>query len=230
DGGLTNSGNGTLRFEIDGRPSESEQWDKIEATGAVVLDGVIEIVFNPFETFAPEDGDEWEIIRSATAVTGQFSVETISGAALPEGGVLEVVVEESKVLLVYRQGPASKTLSEWVTEHGLSGSDALAFADPDHDSRVNLIEFVTGGNPNSNEDVVNPVVQVENGHVTVTLAKPDYIPLGVTVLIQFSNDLIVWNDGDAVVITDDAHALKVQAGAPWSADSPTFVRLKILVP
>ncbi len=44
-----------------------------------------------------------------------------------------------------------KSFENWAQANSLSGDDALAAADPDHDGMDNLLEYALGGNPGSND-------------------------------------------------------------------------------
>ena len=64
---------------------------------------------------------------------------------------------------VVQVGPAGTTYESWAAEKGLTGPDALAGADPDHDGIPNSVEMVLGGHPKTGMDTaLLPTIELVN--------------------------------------------------------------------
>ncbi|MCP5536312.1 MAG: PKD domain-containing protein [Akkermansiaceae bacterium] len=106
--------------------------------------------------------------------------------------------------------PAPTGWTVWQADQ-FPGYPALsgAYDDFDGDGVDNLMEYITGTNPQSKGSYVRPVLSEESGYVTLTVNKAAGVS-GYTMLIQSSLDLSYWDTAGLVVVTDDASLLKVR--------------------
>jgi hypothetical protein len=116
----------------------------------------------------------------------------------------------------------------WATNKSLTGSDALATADPDDDGVSNLIEYALNADPTAADPATLPVVGVEGSNVTLTYRKNKNAP-DITFLVQSSTDLVLWTDESEGTKQSD-----IDAGTEsWKFDkalggnTKLFLRLKI---
>ena len=112
--------------------------------------------------------------------------------------------------------------TQWATDAGLSGTDALAAADPDHDGLNNLLEFVVGGQPNparanANSVGLLPGVVQSSGNVVFTFRRAALALTqpGLAITPEYSATLGTWVaaqdgvNGVTVVITPNGFSAGV---------------------
>jgi len=93
---------------------------------------------------------------------------------------------------------APLSYSDWATQNALSGTNALADADPDNDKLPNLLEYYMNLDPNSAGGSFGYGVSVDNGNsISLTYRRAKYIQ-GVSATIQTSTDLSGNNWANAV--------------------------------
>ncbi|MEI6656024.1 MAG: autotransporter-associated beta strand repeat-containing protein, partial [Verrucomicrobiota bacterium] len=114
-------------------------------------------------------------VPAAKAVGGRIFGRL--GAAVTSGGV-----------------PSGTAYDVWIAAKGLTGADALPYADPDHDGMLNALEFVLGGEPNranpgSNSSNLLPVVSQSGGNLFFTFHRKNLSEGAATVTFQWSTDL-----------------------------------------
>ncbi|MEZ5325552.1 MAG: peptidylprolyl isomerase [Verrucomicrobiales bacterium] len=132
-----------------------------------------------------------------------------------------------------------ETFEGWAALAGLAGGDALATANPDHDTFSNLLEYAFGANP-AKADSEARGVSVPQGADKVPAITFFYRPSAVDLdyAVQLGDDLAgewseVWNsslglDHSAVVSEEEMGdgILKVTVGAA-NAELPAFLRVHV---
>jgi hypothetical protein len=104
--------------------------------------------------------------------------------------------------------------SQWAQGHGLSGDDALRFADPDDDGRDNGSEYAYGGNP-TREDAAYPLSTfAPGGVVTWSYVRRSDDPT-LVFRHEASLDLVTWTPVAASSTTE----------TPYAADSDFAVAI-----
>lgn len=88
---------------------------------------------------------------------------------------------------------AGTPLEIWLDSFGLAGADRLPGADPEYDGVSNLIEYVTGGNPNLADSGNLPEGEVIGDNLVVSFERPDSVS-GVAIRFEASSDLSSWPD------------------------------------
>ena len=99
-------------------------------------------------------------------------------------------------------------MAMWVASYGLSGTDALPLADPDHDSLTNFMEFGFSGNPTIPD---HGAQGLKHGFATtvsgdslleITYSRPlKWKALGLNYEIEVSTDLTKWSPPAVVQVT-----------------------------
>ncbi|MES2981605.1 MAG: DUF2341 domain-containing protein [Verrucomicrobiota bacterium] len=124
----------------------------------------------------------------------------------------------------------------WSTDPALgltTGSNDGPSMDPDNDGVPNLLEFVLGTGPMNSSSAALPSLQpdIEQWVFEYDRNRAS-LPPATTQIVQYSNDLMIWNDipvpttsSGAVEVTPGVTSDHVQVTIP-SSNPKTFVRLK----
>lgn len=188
----------------------------VETVNAFYIDGV------------QQEAGTWGAIGSDV----QHESELISG-----DGVLQVTTGPG--------APGGSPFTTWATTtKGLSGNDALATADPDHDGYNNLAEFILGGEPNpatagSNADAIAPTLATGTGNHVFSFRRTQLATTqaGLTIGYEYGSALTGWTPavdgtgGVTIVPTPDGYGTgidRVDVTIPdtLAVDGKVFVRLK----
>lgn len=81
--------------------------------------------------------------------------------------------------------------------------------DYDGDGMSNLIEYITGSDPQSATSSIKPTLTNESGYMTLTLNKELGVN-GFTLSIEASEDLKTWTTEGLTIVTDNSSMLKVR--------------------
>jgi hypothetical protein len=81
----------------------------------------------------------------------------------------------------------------WLDSFGLAGADRLPDADPERDGVSNIIEYVTGGNPNLADTGKLPKGEVIGDNLVVSFDRPDSVS-GVSIRFEAGVNLLSWPD------------------------------------
>lgn len=235
------SGAGKLAIELDGANA-----DKLALTGT----GVIDISALNLDVTTLAGGATqpvYVIVDSASAITGT-AFASVTG--VPSGYTLTYNyndgVDTNNIALV---SGSSDPFTTWATTtHGLSGGDAAATADPDHDGLNNLIEFILGGqpnpaNPNASSSALAPTSVLDPANLVFTYRRTDLAMTqpGISAIVQYGSDLSGWTtathgvNGVTITVTDDGFGAgvdKVDVSIPRSlaVGSKLFARLNAVIP
>jgi hypothetical protein len=143
--------------------------------------------------------------------------------------------------------PQLSAFEVWAQSHGLSGANAAAGADPDHDGLVNLVEFAFGQDPLVASRAAVPTAAVTNGCLTITFRERvggsgtvgvDYTADGVRYTVEVSADFSPgsWQSGSTLVELvagsrsprgDGTENVTVRLKAPISFGPMKFARLRL---
>jgi autotransporter-associated beta strand protein len=168
--------------------------DTSAITGTLAMAGSI---LNLTAAAYPATG-EYVLATATVDITGTPGTINYNGIT----GIVTVdTVSTPKRLLLNVTGGASP-YNAWANLNSLAGMDALPGTDVEKDGLSNLLEFVLGGNPNSND---TPSVQpkIADGPTTMTITfkrSNDSELQPVTVKVQVSADLATWNPADDILI------------------------------
>lgn len=222
---------GTVVMGYDG--AAPQPTDKVSVAGALdVTGGTLSLA----PTGAALTGTVYPLFE-ASSVTGTFA--SVSGT--PVGYNLTY---QAGGIFLLKSG--ANPYMDWATgaPYNLSGSNALATADPDSDGIPNAIEFVIGGNPTSPGDRdLLPIGTVENDHFVFNFPRSDDSVLyGPTV--EYGSDLDGWTNAVAgtpaatpVIIETVENgfepgidAITVKVPRALATGDKLFARLKVTVP
>ena len=119
----------------------------------------------------------------------------------------------------------------WETEHGLDPAADNRFGDGDGDGLPNLLEFAFGLDPRGADSGRNPVASVEDGYLTLTVARNPEAH-GLNFIPEVGGDLDFWNSGEGwvVVLEETPVLLRVRDALPLTAHSRRFLRLRVEAP
>jgi len=105
-----------------------------------------------------------------------------------------------------------------------------ASEDFDGDGVPNLLEYISGTDPKSPSSYTTPTLAIESGYVTITLQKSPDVS-GYTLLIETSDDLVLWTTTGLTILTENANSLKVRLNTPISGqpNKKAFLRAKATI-
>lgn len=121
----------------------------------------------------------------------------------------------------------------------LTGNDALADADPDHDGVKNLLEFVLNGNPTTSDPAIFPTSSVSGGNMVFTFQRRDDSEGLVNQTVQHGINLTTWTDvvigavdgssgGATYVVTENGSSPDlITVTIPTAGDAKKFARLLV---
>jgi hypothetical protein len=131
-------------------------------------------------------------VLKAGSVTGSLSPSTtVTAPGFPGTGSWTLNLAGGDLILNYNLASANP-YAAWATENQLSGSSALANADPDHDGISNLVEFVVGGNPNANQEADKLPSATLNGDNLVFSFLRNQAAAYLNPSVQYGSDLSAW--------------------------------------
>jgi hypothetical protein len=129
------------------------------------------------------------------------------GTFLPITIFIDISIEASQPLV---PPPAPTTYANWAAASGLSGPQADAGADPDHDHRPNLAEYADATNPSAAEPVSPSLgVEMRDQRPTFVFVRHDN-RTDLVYRLEVSDDLAVWKP--LAVAVPDADAGGVAGG------------------
>ncbi len=131
---------------------------------------------------------------------GAFAVDTSGFMNDVNGGTFQVATSGTNNLqLDFTPQTTGQTYSVWASGFGLTGGDADANADPDHDGIQNLVEYALGSDPLNPDADAMPVMSIitvnQVKYLALTYARPlgNYRPIDVTYFVERSTDVTAPN-------------------------------------
>lgn len=115
-----------------------------------------------------------------------------------------------------------------VTQDGVLG-------DPDKDGVSNLFEFAFGGSPTvpGSEPSMPVTLRKANSLQYLSIRVPRPVDKAVTVAVQVSSDMVVWNEGETFtkLIEDNPNDFVVRDRTPLGSGAPNrFIRVVVRLP
>ena len=149
-GDLNIQNGGNLEIELGGTAAGA-QYDVLNVSGALIVEGVLQIRFvNGFQSTV-QSSHVFNVATAGSAITG--NLDNLSGgrvATLDAFGSFAVqFTNGGKTLTLANYQPAGVTFANWAAQKGLTGNNALPTADPDFDGLSNFLEYALGLNPSS---------------------------------------------------------------------------------
>ncbi|MEY4246171.1 MAG: hypothetical protein RLZZ245_3756 [Verrucomicrobiota bacterium] len=198
-GGSGTSGAAVAFSNGAGVASKITNWTAQAGTGntqltiaSASIDGSLAVSLDTSELINfTEEARSFTLLK-AGSVTGDLSPSTtVTAPGFPGTGSWTLNRTGGDLILNYNLASADP-YAAWATANQLSGSSALANADPDQDGISNLVEFVIGGNPNANQEADKLPSATLNGDNLVFsfFRTQDAAYLNPTV--QYGSDLTAW--------------------------------------
>jgi len=91
----------------------------------------------------------------------------------------------------------TSAFAAWASSHSLSGTNALATADPDSDQLSNMVEFVLNSDPSSATAQNLPTVTENSSNLTFSFTHNAASVAEYNVTVQTSTDLVNWSNASA---------------------------------
>ena len=132
-------------------------------------------------------------------------------------------------------GNTPLTWAQWQTAllNGVSLNDLLD--DPDKDGVSNLFEFAFGGSPTVPGAAPSLPVTLRtidtSSYLSIRVPRP--VDRAVTVTVQVSSDLVVWNEGETFteLVENNANDFVVRDRTPLAPGNPQrFIRIAVRLP
>jgi hypothetical protein len=119
-------------------------------------------------------------------------------------------------------------LDAWEIAHFGATASQTALEDTDRDGRVELLELAFGTNPLASDAGAGPVAVLENGYLTLTLAKQP----GVQYAVESAGTLPAgqansFSAGTTTVLVDNATTLKVRDNFAAGSAASRFLRVRV---
>ena len=235
-GNYTQTADGVLNIEIGG-PTAGTEFDLLDVTGVVNLDGTLTVSL--IGGFTPTASDSYAIIPNPTAVNGDFAQKEFpapTGRDFYSVSLGPSVTVNLSVIMTYEDWSGVHFTNDELSMSTISGTDA----DPDNDGLVNLLEYLLGTDPRD-PAAPNPFfadIILDSSELFLTFSFPwagdvtdyDYV-------VQSSVDLLNWDPAnlDAQLITTPQgpgiDLLTVRIMDPIDNQSNLFLRLLVnLIP
>lgn len=134
--------------------------------------------------------------------------------------------------------PPPSGFSTWIGGYPLTGDDALADADPDHDGIENAAEYVLGGDPTIASQTGLPSGSAVGDDLIFTFNRVDSSETAdVSTSVDYGNDLAGWtsvpigatSDGIVSVEENGTDPDLIIVTIPKNGDPAKFARLKVIV-
>lgn len=156
--------------------------DRLAVTGDLDLTGST-LTLNK-STTAP--GPALYVIATYTGtLTGEFAEIT----GMPSGHELQYDTAAKRIIV------SRMPFREWIASFpGLGEGDTAADADPDHDGVANLVEYVIGGEPGTNDSMLLPTQTIEVNNLVFRYKRSDSSRSVTTQMVQWSPDAQIWTD------------------------------------
>ena len=175
--GSLNIENGSdLEIELAGTTAGT-QYDVLNVSGALILDGVLKIkLLSGFQNSMLVT-DVFNVATAGSAITG--TLDNLSGGRVSTvdgfGSFAVQFTNSGKTLTLTDFQPAGTSFASWAAQKGLTGNDALHTADPDFDGLNNLLEYALGLDPSSasgNPTKAGTVDVAGQLYLTLTYTRP----------------------------------------------------------
>ena len=194
--------------------------DKLAVTGNLTLTGSTLAI----STLSGGATQGTYVIATYTGTrTGTFA--TVTG--LPNGYTVNYATPNQIILV------GSAGYSSWTTNYGLTGSDALPNADPDHDGIPNLMEYVLGGDPRVASTSFLPAATIVGSNLVLSYKRNDASVSDTTQTGQWSTDLIHWNNVTPVLVHDNGSApddMTITVPLSYAVNGRLYARLMVTQP
>lgn len=183
DWGFQQTATGVLRMDVSGWNDATPEFDILQANGPVTLGGTLAIT--KAGAYSPLSGTTFAIV-SGTNITGTFTTVQALG-----------FTTEYSATGVLLRAASSLAYEAWATAKGLSGNNALATADPDHDGVPNYLEYAFNMNPGASDlvPVTSETVDISGQPWLVLHYRKwtDRVAAGLNYVPEHAATLTNWN-------------------------------------
>jgi autotransporter-associated beta strand protein len=199
-GGLTlgNLAASSLKFELGANTTAGTTYDTVATNTLAIGAGTLDFADFQFTNTGALAAGSYTLISSTAAITGTLG-GTLSGTIGSFNGTLSI--SGNNLILTVTAGGSPYTT--WAG--GFPGfTPTTGTLDFENDGIQNLLEFVLGGNPTTNDSPsIRPTVNASGSDLVVTFNRTDLSETQpVTVKVQTSPDLVTWTDFATIGATD----------------------------
>ena len=131
------------------------------------------------------------VTASSTVYNPALNSVHVTTTNFPGLGLWTVKAVGHTLVLQY----TAKGFGTWMAGYpSLTGANALAGADPDHDGITNLQEYVLGGDPTVSSQAILPVSVLGPDNLVFTYTRSHDSIADTKQYVQWTNDFAIWND------------------------------------
>jgi autotransporter-associated beta strand protein len=228
---------GSLDVQIGG-PAPVTGYDVLDVGGAAGISGTLNVTTNGY---APAAGDTFTILTATNGILGTFAATSLPPLSPPDIGWNLQYLPNAVVLSVTGAPPPATGYDAYalqITNTALRGLTA----DADGDGYANLLEYVTGGNPTSADNIARMNGARTNGVLALKFTR-DTNTVDATLYVEGSygatnnaawlgvaiNSNGVWTSG-AAVETGGPNPVSVTVQDTDPAATNRFLRLRVTRP
>ena len=236
-------GAGTLRYQLG--PIASS--DKITVGGTLTIGtGALGFTDFVFTNAGGLQNGTYKLITSSAAVIGTLGGALSGPIGPPEDGITGLLQISDNgtgndIELVVTGAPSGSAYTTWAATNAPTGNPDDDF---DGDGVPNAVEFVLGGDKDTNDSGKLPVVATSGGDMTVTFRRDqDSIDPTTALVIEVGTDLATWPDSypvpdgaaanaPGVTVAKDSPATgtdTITLVLPRSPDARKFARLRVVI-
>ncbi len=214
-GTLTATGDITItgRWEME---VEEQSADRLDVEGTLTLTG---------STLDLKTSNTGPLLSSYVLATyGSLVGRPTSVTGIPSGYELDY---QSHQLQLVR---SASHFALWAERLGLAENHASLHADPDQDGIVNALEFLLGGDPESSNAAILPVIEKSGPHFVFTFTRNKNAQSETNAVIEQSEDPSspTWTpvSAESIHVTDQGEQENVRVTLP-TARPKLFLRLRV---
>ncbi len=191
---------GHLALQLTNTGIRGTDYDALNVTGALVLDGTITVTLNGL---TPALGQSFDLIDAASTDVVAFNVTTdLVLPTLAAGLVWDRTAFASTGVVTIVD---ANSFAAYASNSGLSGSSALPDADPDGDGISNALEFAFGLSPVAGNDAAYRSISTStSGELVLAYRRPIGGVSGVTYGVEVNNAGLVGGNTNWVPAVEGA--------------------------
>jgi hypothetical protein len=239
NGPLAVENGGVIEIEIGG--TASGQYDAVNVSGAVTMNGALNLQFvNGFGSNV-QPGHVFDVITAGSPIVTGLNGSRVSVAG--SYGTFEVqLVNGGKTLRLANYQAGAVTFNAWANRYNLSGANAAWNADPNNNGILNLLEYALGLDPTavggSRGTNVGTVTDGTSKYLSLSYTKPTGAdaPTDIAYVPELATSLTApnWSSSSVDIVTHsitpgpgNLETVTIRSAHPISAGGKQFLHLKV---